>query len=405
MAVYLSAIIAFSVLILATDVWFYVKMKKHGVRPWLRKAWFLPGILFILTFIYLRYSIIHNESFQYLSRVTWIFVAFALLYTPKILYILFYYLNYAFNKIFRRQGRVFRFVGVGFALIFTIIFVYGVFVTRDAFYLKEQVIEVEGLPEGFDGYRIALFADFHLGNWDRRYGIMKPIATMINQSNPDIIVFAGDMVNNYHQETYGWEPYFRQLSSRKGNFAVLGNHDYGDYTQWKSATAKEQNFEQIKKNIRDMGFRLLLNEHVELENRGDTLTLVGVENFGGGHFNDYSDLNKALAGSDPHRMKILITHDPSHWREEVVGKKPEIFLSMSGHTHAGQVGIATGALRYSPISVMYPEWEGLYREKNQYLYVNRGIGYVGIPIRIGMPPEITLIVLKKKNLSISKLAN
>lgn len=396
MAMYLSSILVLSLLIILPDLWFYLKMKKHRFYRWLRFSALVPGILFIMSFFYIRYGLRYNDNYLLTSRISWIFVILALIYTPKIIYIIFYYLNRLFNRVFGKRTRILRVVGFGLGAFFVAVLSYGVVVTRDNFYLKQQVIEVNGLPDSFEGYRIAVFADFHLGNWNRKFRVMEPIVSLINSTNADIIIFAGDLINNFNQETEGWEPYFRQLKSKNGMYAVLGNHDYGDYTNWDTEEEKIINLEKTKQNIRNLGFNLLLNEHTELIKGSDTITLVGVENFGSGHFDDYSDLKKALQGTLPERKKMLITHDPNHWNAEVAGIRPDIFLSFSGHTHAGQIGYSRGRIHLSPASLIYPEWDGLYARKNQFLYVNRGIGYVGIPIRIGVPPEITLIILKKR---------
>lgn len=396
MAMYLSSILVLSLLIILPDLWFYLKMKKHRFYRWLRFSALVPGILFIMSFFYIRYGLRYNDNYLLTSRISWIFVILALIYTPKIIYIIFYYINRLFNRVFGKRTRILRVVGFGLGAFFVAVLSYGVVVTRDNFYLKQQVIEVNGLPDSFEGYRIAVFADFHLGNWNRKFRVMEPIVSLINSTNADIIIFAGDLINNFNQETEGWEPYFRQLKSKNGMYAVLGNHDYGDYTNWDTEEEKIINLEKTKQNIRNLGFNLLLNEHTELIKGSDTITLVGVENFGSGHFDDYSDLKMALQGTLPERKKMLITHDPNHWNAEVAGIRPDIFLSFSGHTHAGQIGYSRGRIHLSPASFIYPEWDGLYARKNQFLYVNRGIGYVGIPIRIGVPPEITLIILKKR---------
>ncbi|MHB9054782.1 MAG: metallophosphoesterase [Paludibacteraceae bacterium] len=371
-------------------------MRKNSFFIWFRNLSLLPGVLFIIAFFYIRFGLLYSSNYLLTSRISWIFVVLSLIYTPKILYIIFYYLNRLYNSVFNKRTRILRIIGFSLGITLVAVISYGVIVTRDNFYLKEQVVEVKDLPENFDGYRIAIFSDIHLGNWNRKYKIMKPIVNLINKTNADVIIFCGDMINNFNQETEGWEPYFAQLKSKYGMYAVLGNHDYGDYTHWNSKEEKNKNLEKTKQNIRDLGFRLLLNEHTNLVKGSDTITLIGVENYGSGHFDKHSDLKKALNGTYPKKKKILITHDPNHWNAEVIGLRPDIFLSLSGHTHAGQIGFSRGKIHISPASLIYPEWDGLYQNKNQFLYVNRGIGYVGIPIRIGVPPEITLIILKRK---------
>lgn len=396
MAMYLSAIVALTIFMALPDVWFYLKMKRKVRFKWLRLLSLLPLLLFVLSFFYIRYGLRHSHDFLLTSKMSWIFIALSAIYTPKIIFIVFYYVNRLYNRTFNKRTHVFNQIGFGLGVFFIGVIAYGVVICRTNFQLKEQVMEVADLPESFDGYKIALFADFHLGNWNQKYSIMEPIIEMINKTDADIIVFAGDLINNFHQETIGWEDSFNSLKSKDGIYAVLGNHDYGDYTHWPTPAHKAKNLEQTKENIRKLGFQLLLNENTDLIKGSDTISLVGVENFGSGHFDDYADLKKALEGTPKERKKILISHDPNHWKAEVVGKEKDIFLTLSGHTHAGQFGIVRGVIKISPAAFIFPEWDGLYGSDEQYLYVNRGIGYVGIPMRLGVPPEITLITLKRK---------
>jgi len=396
MKMYLELLLLLTGSIFLIDLWFYLKMKMHNFEVWFRRISLIPGLLFILSFLYIRFFFEYNHSYVFAAEAEWIFFLFMLIYMPKLLYITFYFINKQFNNIFNSKSRIIQQTGFVIAVFLAVFFIYGYVVTRDDFQLKKQVIEVDNLPPSFDGYRIVLFADFHMGNWNRKYNIMKPILKLINDQHPDIIIFGGDMVNNFEQETENWDIYFKQLQSKSGNFAVLGNHDYGDYSDWKSETEKAENLAAIKQNIRNLGFRLLLNEHTELTKGTDTLTLVGVENWGGHHHPRYANLPLALKNTNPKRSKILITHDPLHWDEEIVDKRKDIFLSLSGHTHAGQIGYIRGKIHVSPSALIFPEWDGLYKKGEQYLYVNRGIGYVGMPLRIGVPPEITLIILKRK---------
>lgn len=396
MAMYLPLIIGIITFILLSDIWFYRKMKKRGFYLWFRILSLLPALFFICTMFYIRYEMRDSADYQIAANIQWVIFTLVTIYFPKYIYILFYHINKAYNYVRKKQVRTFRQIGFATAIFMIAFLVYGAVVTTNDFYVKEQVISVEDLPDGFEDYKIVLLADFHLGNWNNRYKIMQPIIRLVNQQKADIIIFAGDLINNYADETYGWEQHFKQLHAQQGMYAVLGNHDYGDYTNWDSKEEKMVNLETTKNNIRSLGFNLLLNEHTEIIKDGDTLTLVGVENYGSVHFARYSDLKKALKGTDKHRKKILITHDPTHWQEEVIDKHPNIFLTLSGHTHAAQLGIMIGKFKFSPASLIYPQWDGLYRHNQQYIYVNRGMGFVGVPLRIGVPPEITILRLKKK---------
>lgn len=396
MAMYLWTIVLLSIFMIFPDWWFYMKMKKNNFYLWFRWLSLVPLIFFIVVFFYIRFGLRYQGNFLLTARISWIFIFVSLIYVPKLFYILFYYINRLYNRIFNARTRVLRITGFSLGVGFAAIIFYGLIVTRDNFYVKQQTIEVRDLPDGFDGYKIAVIADFHLGNWNKRYTIMEQITELINAQNADLIVFAGDMINNYEEETKGWEPYFNQLKCQTGKkYAVLGNHDYGDYTHWENPEDKERNLEKTKQNIRNLGFRLLLNEHEELVKGGDTISIIGVENYGAKHFDAYSDLPKALSGTNPDRKKILISHDPTHWEDEVINEHPSIFLTIAGHTHAGQLGFVRAGFKISPSALVFHQWDGLYRHQDQYLYVNRGIGYVGIPVRVGVPPEITLIELKK----------
>lgn len=398
MAMYLWAIFTLSVLMILPDWWFFIKMKKHNFYRWFRWLSLVPLIIFVAIFFYIRFGLRNIDNSSLTARIAWVFVIISMIYVPKILYIIFYHINRAYRKIFNVETRFFRILGFGLGILFVSVIFNALIVTTKNFHVKHQTIEVEALPAGFDGYKIVVIADFHLGNWNKRFNIMEPIIQLVNEQQADMLVFAGDMINNYESEFDGWQQYFIQLKVKNSlKYAVLGNHDYGDYTNWKTDDAKQKNLEKVKQNIRDLGFRLLLNEHETVVNRGDSIIVAGVENFGSGHFDNYSDLPKALSGTNQKQLKILISHDPNHWRAEVVDKYPKIFLTIAGHTHAGQLGLVHNKLKISPASLIYPHWDGLYQHNQQYLYVNRGIGFVGIPLRIGVPPEITVIELKKAN--------
>ena len=204
------------------------------------------------------------------------------------------------------------------------------------------------------------------------------------------------MVNNCYTEMQGWENLFHKFKSKNGKYAVLGNHDYGDYVKWESESKKQENIHLIKKGIQDFGFQLLCNESVKIFKDSSYIELIGVENWGKPPFPQYGDLELAIQNTDSSSLKILLSHDPSHWKSEVLDKK-DIFLTLSGHTHAGQMSFNMYGKRRSPSAWLYNEWNGLYQSNNQYLYVNRGLGYIGAPIRLGAArPEVTSIILHKK---------
>ncbi len=252
------------------------------------------------------------------------------------------------------------------------------------------------LPESFEGLRIVHISDTHLGSFNYRFHIFDRAVTIINELKPDLILFTGDLVNNYAAELEGWQETFSQLQAGTGKYAVLGNHDYGDYSEWPSAAEKQKNFDAIKNFHRSIGFQLLLNESVIVSRGQQSIAIVGVENWGNPPFKQYGDIGKSLTGVQDVRFKILMSHDPTHWPMEIVGQT-DISLTLSGHTHGMQAGFNFRNKKWSPIKYKYKHWAGLYQEGDQHLHVNRGLGWLGFPGRVGMRPEITLIELHCKH--------
>ena len=258
-----------------------------------------------------------------------------------------------------------------------------------------MVIKADLLPQNFNGLRIVQISDLHLGSFNYRYHILQRAINTINNLKPDFIFFTGDLVNNYAWELNGWENVLKTLTAQQGKYSVLGNHDYGDYSKWESEEERRRNFADIKDFHDKIGFKLLLNEAEIIVNKGEKIAIVGVENWGNPPFKQYGDLQKALKGVDAIGFKILLSHDPSHWSEEVVDKT-NIALTLSGHTHGMQAGINIKNREWSPIKYKYKHWAGLYRLGHQFLYVSRGLGWMGFPGRLGMRPEITFIELEKE---------
>jgi uncharacterized protein len=272
---------------------------------------------------------------------------------------------------------------------------YGIAKGAHQYRTRRVKLKFKDLPESFDGFRIVQISDIHSGSfWDRKAverGVEK-----IKKLKADLVVFTGDLVNNEATEMESWKNLFSGITSPNGVYSVLGNHDYGDYHQWPSIEAKAQNLEYLKQVQKEMGWQLLMNETVFIEKDGQKIALSGVENWSAkGQFKKYGDLNKAISEHDKNQFHILLSHDPSHWKAEVIKAFPQIKLMLAGHTHGFQFGIETHGWKWSPVKYVYKEWAGLYREAEQYLYVNRGFGYIGYPGRLGIQPEITEITLEK----------
>lgn len=272
---------------------------------------------------------------------------------------------------------------------------YGVFKGRYNFKVLKYTLHFEDLPEAFDGYRITQISDIHSGSFDNKEKVEYAI-DLINEQASDAILFTGDMVNNEAIEMEPWKESFGRLKAKDGKFSVLGNHDYGDYVPWESKAAQAANLQSLKDIQKEMEFDLILNDSRFIQRGNDRLAVVGVENWGAGGFKKAGDLNKAMDSVNPNDFKILMSHDPSHWENEVIQHKDHFHLTLSGHTHGMQFGIEIpGWFKWSPVKWRYKYWAGIYEEMGQYINVNRGFGYLAFPGRVGIWPEITVIELKK----------
>lgn len=259
--------------------------------------------------------------------------------------------------------------------------------------IKRIKLSFSNLPPAFKGLKIVQISDIHSGSFDNYEKVRRGV-DMINNEKPDIIFFTGDLVNNRSEEMRDYQKLFSSFQAPMGVFAILGNHDYGDYVHWESKEAKAANLEQLKKIEAEMGWKMLNNTHAVIEKDNQKMAVIGVENWSAkARFPKYGDLQKAYAGTENISFKILLSHDPSHWDAQVRPDYPDIDLMLAGHTHGMQFGIEIPGIKWSPIQYAYKEWAGLYKENEQYLYVNRGYGFLGYPGRVGILPEITVITL------------
>ncbi|MBK7555457.1 MAG: metallophosphoesterase [Flavobacteriales bacterium] len=268
---------------------------------------------------------------------------------------------------------------------------YGITKGRRNFNVARVTVKSAKLPAAFDGLRVVQISDMHLGSFPTGSDIVQRGVDLINAEQPDLILFTGDMVNDYSEEAEPWLEKLSALTASIGKFSILGNHDYSDYAQWSNAADKAANLARLKNHHATTGFRLMLDEHLNIERAGERMTLIGVQNWGT-RFQQYGDLKKAVAGTDPSLFRLLMSHDPSHWEAQVQAEK--IDLTLSGHTHGAQFGITIAGQTYSPAQWVYKHWAGLYEHDGMSLYVNRGFGFIGFPGRVGMPPEITVFELR-----------
>lgn len=381
-------------LVILPDYYFFRKINKNPAHKKFALLSLIPAVLFVLFFSFLLLFGRSISDYKITYIFMWINYVFLLLYVPKMLYLIVRALRKLMRRIFPKYEFWFMSVVAWVVAAFSFsIFLIGAVVTPHNFELSKVDVVINNLPSAFDGYKMVQISDIHLGSFGGNVQRLQPIVPIINQQNADLVIFTGDMVNNYAAETTGWEGLFQSLQAKDAKYAILGNHDYGDYSDWESETAKMANRLAIDRNIEKMGFQLLLNEHVHLTRQGDTLVLAGVENWGKPPFPKYGDLNKAMQDVAVTDCVILLSHDPSHWQAEVLDY-PNIKLTLAGHTHAAQFMFRWMGRNVSPSSWVYELWDGLYTQGHQHLYINRGLGYVGLPMRVGARPQISVITLR-----------
>ncbi|MBI2731072.1 MAG: metallophosphoesterase [Sphingobacteriales bacterium] len=270
--------------------------------------------------------------------------------------------------------------------------IYG-FGNKYRYQVRRLKLSFQNLPTAFKGFKIVHISDIHSGSFTDKEAVQRGINKILREK-ADVILFTGDLVNNTADEMDEYSDVFNQLKAPHGVFSTLGNHDYGDYVQWKSKEEKEANLERLKQVHGALGWRLLNDENVLLEKDGEKIALIGVQNISGrGNFHSYGNLEKAYAGTEHVPFKILMSHDPSHWNTEVTKKYTDVALTLSGHTHGMQFGVEIPGIKWSPVKYIYKQWAGLYEQSHQKLYVNRGFGFIGYPGRVGILPEITVIEL------------
>lgn len=421
----------FTVFTLIIDFYSYQGIKQLTVKypDFWRKLWrrlfWVPSIMAILLIVIVVIGSekeVRGSNFKFFYFVTgFIFIALA----PKVVFLVFHFMNdlvrigkWIVRKLKglltknentnfeeKESDKMTRFqffnqVGLGAAALTMGATFYGIFKGKYDFRVCEESIVFPNLPSAFNGLRIVQISDAHLGSFlDNSFEEVDAALKRINDLNPDVIFFTGDLVNNLAEEAEPWVNYFQQLHAPLGKFSILGNHDYAEYVYDPNDPANAQilaeNMLQLESVHDRMGFRLLKNETVELEKQGEKISLIGIENWGKGRFSKHGKLDVAMTNMPQNNFSVLLSHDPSHWEAQVLGHQ-KIDLTFSGHTHGAQFGIEAPMLhiKASPSPWFgYKRWGGLYQEGSQYLYVNRGFGYLGFPGRVGMPPEITLVTI------------
>ncbi len=376
-------------LLILPDIYLYFRFIAKRFFHWSRLLYWLPSLLLTAGLLYLVYYGDRSLAVRNAQAVGWYSIIFFLFAAPKLIVAFFCLLGEPFHKWLHWPRSPFTAVGIVLSLACAYIIVYGSFFGRTRFEIKEVTYTSNRIPAAFNGYRIVQLSDIHIGSWKGNIQAIQQLVDMTNSLHPDLIVFTGDLVNHRANELDGFQDILSKLKAKDGVYSILGNHDYGPYFRWRNKQDQEANLEELKKRETYMGWKLLNNEHDLLIADEDTIALIGVENDGEPPFSQYADLPKAIEGTQD-MFQILLSHNPTHWRREVLPLS-NIDLTLSGHTHAMQLQIG----HHSPSSFIYPEWGGMYYEGKRGLYVNVGIGYVGLPFRFGAWPEITLLTLRR----------
>ena len=412
------------VFILVVDFYSFKGIKstilKRITKAWIRKfiiyLFWLISLIFILISIYIFIKKPIVRSVVAYKQIYFLVGMLVLFYIPKLFFIIFHFIedlvyfiqllnflritkkNIRISETVPRRNRLTLIseIGIILALIPFFTIVYGISAGR--YYFQVNTIEPEfvNLPQQFNDLKIVQISDFHIGSFYGNSKQVEEIVELINEQNADLVFFTGDMVNNTASEMDSFITILSGIRSMSGKYAILGNHDYGDYNNWNSWEEKEANRIELRHKLKLSGFDLLLNENRIIEKDDAKIAVIGIENWGLPPFKQYGRLNDAIKGTENIHFKILLSHDPSEWDEEVKGKK-DIDLTLSGHTHGMQFGFRINNIKWSPVEWKYPRWAGLYQVGSQYLYVNVGLGNIGFPGRIGIRPEITVIELHNKS--------
>lgn len=403
----ITVIVAF-ILTLLVDWYILADVRKASRRPHRRRnTWiFLATCIPYWALLIVGVSLPIREVDRSILPVMWILFTYISILVPKIVYVLCSLIGRLINIRSRRLENYGAMAGVPLAVLVCVIMWWGVAVTRHEIDVKEVQVVSNRIPEHFDNYRMVQISDIHTGTWGDDTTFVSKLVECVNGLNPDVVLFTGDIVNRQTSELQPFLTVLSKLKAKDGVYSVLGNHDYGDYTDWSNPGLRETNNALLAAWQKQMGWRLLNNEYEYLRRDNDSVVLIGVENWGEPPFGQYGDLSKAYpkgeSGRGPYdgNFKILMTHNPMHWAQ-VVCKESNIDLTLSGHTHAMQMELDVFGKRLSPAVFRYPYWGGMYEDKSKdgtpmRLYVNIGDGEVALPMRIGATPEVTVLTLKRE---------
>lgn len=379
-------------LLLLPDIYIYrMFIGRLVVHPAIKIMYWLPSVLLLAGLIYMAFFASETFFSQHMRWIGWFAIALFLFALPKLNFVILSLLGLPFNYWLHWPRAPFTYAGLILAALNAGIILYGSFVGKSRFEVKEVTFQSPRLPKAFDGYRVVQLSDLHIGSWEGNERALQRMVDLVNAQHPDLIVFTGDLVNHLATELDGFDKILSELRAKDGVYSILGNHDYGPYHHWESPREQAENLAELKRRQTAMGWKLLNNEHALLRHGGDSIALIGVENEGEPPFSQHGDLSKAMRGTEG-LFQLLLSHNPTHWRREVLPQS-EVDLMLAGHTHAMQMALG----HHSPSSLVYPEWSGMYTaEEGRGLYVNVGLGFVGLPFRFGAWPEITVLTLERR---------
>jgi uncharacterized protein len=410
----LMTIFFFIIIFLLIDYYFFqgvLVVSKNWSPLWkgiVRYGFWIPTVLSVLALLWWTF----DDPYKYSANFrNWVITGIVSTYFSKIVGILFLFIDdlqravrwaisffqkssttSSAGEIISRSEFLSKTALVAAAVPFGA-FAYGIISGAHDYRIRKVTLKLPNLPKSFDGLKIAQLSDIHSGSFWNKTAVKGGVEMLLGEK-PDVIFFTGDLVNNESSEVKEYMDVFDKLRAPLGVFSITGNHDYGDYKSWATKEAKQQNFHDLITAHKNLGFDLLLNENRFIEQGGEKLAIIGVENWGT-RFSKHGKLDEAYRGTEEAAVRLLLSHDPTHWDAEVRPGYKDIDVMFAGHTHGAQFGVNIGNFTWTPVQHVYKQWGGLYQEDNQYLYVNRGFGYLGYPGRVGMPPEITMFELKR----------
>ncbi|VFA44532.1 Uncharacterized metallophosphoesterase Cj0846 [Chryseobacterium indologenes] len=385
------------------EIYIYQAVRTLTDNFWLRTGYWAVSLVIYGIF---AYEVTHYQrSDRSMIRAQIMISLFLVFILPKIFVVLFLLIDDIFrigsyaigftqsaDNFFPERRKFLSLAGLGMGGVLSLLFIDGITFGKYRHKVRRIKVKLANLPKSFKGYKIIQISDVHSESFSDP-GKLQHAIDLINEQNPDLVLFTGDMVNNVADEFKPFIPLFSKIKAKDGKFAVLGNHDYGDYVTWTSLDAKKQNLDTLIDYEKQAGFDMLRNEHRVIEKNGEKLYILGVENWGLKPFPQFGKIDDALKGVPESATKILMSHDPTHF-DYVVKKHPgNIHLTLSGHTHGMQFGLDLKNIKWSPVQYRYPKWADLYESEGKMLYVNRGFGVLGYPGRVGVLPEITLFEL------------